>query len=63
LGIYEMLEMTPSIQKLLTASVTSDAIETAAKEEQGMVTMLEDGVMKIVQGITSVEEVLRVAKE
>lgn len=63
LGIYEMLEMTPSLQKLITVNVTSDALETAAKEEQGMVTMLEDGVMKVVQGITSVEEVLRVAKE
>jgi len=63
LGIYEMLEMTPSLQKLLTSSVTSDALESAAKEEQKMITMLEDGVMKIVQGITSVSEVLRVAKE
>jgi type IV pilus assembly protein PilB len=63
LGIYEMLEMTSSLQKLLTADVTSDILETAAKEEQKMVTMLEDGVMKVVQGITSVEEVLRVAKE
>ncbi|MEK7500142.1 MAG: GspE/PulE family protein [Patescibacteria group bacterium] len=63
LGIYEMLEMTPSLQKMLTASVTSDAIEAVAKEEQKMVTMLEDGVMKIVQGITTVAEVLRVAKE
>lgn len=63
LGIYEMLEMTPSLQKMLTASVTSDALETVAKDEQKMVTMLEDGVMKIVQGITSVSEVLRVAKE
>ncbi len=63
IGIYEMLEMTPSLQKLLTANVTSDALEAAAKEEQKMVTMLEDGVMKVVQGITSVEEVLRVAKE
>ncbi len=63
LGIYEMLEMTPSLQKMITVNVTSDALETAAKEQQGMVTMLEDGVMKVVQGITSVEEVLRVAKE
>ncbi|HLC49205.1 MAG TPA: GspE/PulE family protein [Candidatus Andersenbacteria bacterium] len=63
LGIYEMLEMTPSLQKLVTANVTSDVIETAAKEEQKMVTMVEDGIMKVVQGITSVAEVLRVAKE
>ncbi|MDA1168958.1 MAG: GspE/PulE family protein [bacterium] len=63
LGIYEMLEMTPSLQKLLSADITSDRLEEAAKKEQGMITMLEDGIMKVVQGITSVEEVLRVAKE
>lgn len=63
LGIYEMLEMTPSLQKLITATITSDVLESAAKNEQHMVSMLEDGVMKVVQGITSVEEVLRVAKE
>ena len=63
LGIYEMLEMTPSLQKLVTSNVTSNVLEEAAKQEQKMLTMLEDGVMKVVQGITSVEEVLRVAKE
>ncbi len=63
LGIYEMLEMTPSLQSMLTSNVTSDALEAAAKKEQNMVSMLEDGVMKVVQGITTVAEVLRVAKE
>lgn len=62
-GIYEMFEMTTRMQQLLSATITSDALETAAKEEQGMITMLEDGVMKVVRGVTSVEEVLRVAKE
>jgi type IV pilus assembly protein PilB len=62
-GIYEMFEMTSSLQGMLTATVTSDALEKAAKQEQNMVTMLEDGMMKVVQGVTSVEEVLRVAKE
>ncbi len=63
MGIYEMFEMTPSMQQLLSARVTSDVLEQAAKKEQGMVTMLEDGVGKAVKGITSVEEILRVAKE
>ncbi len=63
IGIYEMFEMTSSLQGMLTATVTSDALEKAAKKEQNMVTMLEDGMMKVVQGVTSVEEVLRVAKE
>ncbi|OGY31165.1 MAG: hypothetical protein A3C02_03965 [Candidatus Andersenbacteria bacterium RIFCSPHIGHO2_02_FULL_45_11] len=63
MGIYEMFEMTPSMQRLLSATITTDALETAAKKEQGMVTMLEDGVVKVVRGLTNIEEVLRVAKE
>lgn len=62
-GIYEMFEMTPSMQELLTPTVTSEALEQAAKKDQGMISMLEDGVSKVIQGLTSVEEVLRVAKE
>ena len=38
---------------------TSDAIEAQAKKE-GMLTMLEDGIFKAVQGETTIEEVLRV---
>ncbi len=62
-GIYELLEVTSSIQKLITKSVTSKEIQDLARAEQGMVTMLEEGLSKVVQGITSVEEILRVAKE
>lgn len=63
LGIYEIIELTPDIQKVITGDVTSNEIETIAKQTQNMVTMLEDGIIKVVQGTTSVEEVLRVAKE
>lgn len=63
IGIYEMFEMTPAMQQLLSASIASNELQDAAQKEQGMITMLEDGVIKVVQGITSVEEVLRVAKE
>lgn len=63
LGIYEMMEMTPEIQKLITDHVTAQVLESAAKEQQQMVSMFEDGIMKAVQGVTSLEEVLRVAKE
>ena len=40
------------------ASATSDDIQKVA-EEEGMITMLEDGFIKAVQGITSIEEILR----
>ena len=44
------------------ANATSDDIEKQAKKE-GMMTMLEDGVVKCVQGITTIEEILRVTSE
>ncbi len=62
-GIYEMFEMSASIQKLITGTVTADSIQEVAKEEQQMATMLEDGMIKVARGFTSVEEVLRVANE
>ncbi|MEX0649529.1 MAG: ATPase, T2SS/T4P/T4SS family [Candidatus Andersenbacteria bacterium] len=63
LGIYEMMEATPSIQKLITGNVTAHELEAKAREEQQMVSMVEDGIIKVINGVTSIEEVLRVAKE
>lgn len=62
IGIYEVLEMDTDIRKLVTQSATSEALETKAREN-GMATMVEDGFSKIVQGVTTIEEVLRVTKE
>jgi type IV pilus assembly protein PilB len=62
LGIYEVLEMDEDIGKLITANATSDTIEREAKKK-GMRTMNEDGFIKAVQGISSIEEVIRVTKE
>ena len=61
-GIYEVFEITETIEKLITQNATSDELEKKAKEE-GMVTMVEDGFYKVIQGITSIEEVMRVTKE
>jgi len=47
---------------LVMANTTSDDIEKQARKE-GMLTMLEDGVIKAAQGITTIEEVLRVTRE
>lgn len=62
IGIHEVLEVTESVKQLIISNATSDAIEKRAKEE-GMMTMLEDGIVKAVQGITTIEEVLRVTTE
>jgi len=61
-GIYEVLEVNEEIGKLITANASTDELEKMAKQ-QGMTTMSEDGFIKIIDGITSIEEVLRVTKE
>jgi type IV pilus assembly protein PilB len=62
MGIYEVLEMTPEMKKLVMQSATAEELEGFAKKE-GMSTMVQDGFVKAVQGITSIEEILRVTKE
>jgi len=62
IGIHEVLGLTESIKALIMANATSDDLEKRAKEE-GMRTMLEDGIIKSAQGITTIEEVLRVTRE
>ncbi|MFA6554396.1 MAG: GspE/PulE family protein [Candidatus Paceibacterota bacterium] len=61
-GIHEVLVMTQSIKDLIMKNATSNDIEIQAKKE-GMLTMLEDGIFKCVQGMTTIEEVLRVVSE
>ncbi|MBI2610236.1 Flp pilus assembly complex ATPase component TadA [Candidatus Giovannonibacteria bacterium] len=62
IGIHEVLPVTESIRALIMSNATSDQIEKTAKEE-GMMTMLEDGIVKAVLGVTTIEEVLRVTRE
>src|SRR3989344_2652010 len=61
IGIYEVLEVTKSIRKLIVERSDSDLIAKEAVRE-GMKTMLDDGLQKVAKGITTIEEVLRVAK-
>ncbi len=61
-GIHEVLTISPTIKEMVMAGKTGDEIETQARSE-GMLTMLEDGIFKAAQGVTSIEEVLRVINE
>jgi type II secretory ATPase GspE/PulE/Tfp pilus assembly ATPase PilB-like protein len=58
IGIHEGLKVSETIRKMIINRATTEEIETQAKKE-GMLTMFEDGFVKAVQGITSLEEVLR----
>ncbi len=62
LGIHEVLKVSPAVKDLIMQGSNADQIEAQAKKE-GMMTMLEDGLFKAVQGLTSVEEVLRIVSE
>ncbi len=62
IGIHEVLKVTPTIRDIIIKGGTSSDIEKQAKAE-GMLTMIEDGVFKAVEGITTIEEVLRVISE
>jgi type IV pilus assembly protein PilB len=61
IGIYEVMEMSEALSKMVSAKADSNEIEKVAREE-GMMKMIEDGLVKAIQGITSIEEILRVTK-
>ncbi len=58
-GIHETLKISPTIKDMVIKAATSDEIEKQARNE-GMLTMFEDGLFKAAQGMTSIEEILRV---
>ena len=60
--IHEVLQMSPSVRELVMKNATAGQIEKQAREE-GMLTMAEDGIFKAAQGLTTIEEVLRVISE
>lgn len=63
LGIYEALQVSESIQQLISSpDFTLPALEAAARKA-GMVTMFEDGLRKAERGLTTIEEILRVVRE
>ena len=61
-GIYEVLRVTETIKELIQKNATSDQIQKIAQDE-GMRLMIEDGFVKAAQGLTSLEEVMRVITE
>ena len=62
IGIYEVLAVSEAIRALTNQRASIDQIHQQAVKE-GMRTMLEDGIRKCVERVTSIEEVLRVTVE
>ena len=62
IAIHEVLEVTESIRKAIMTQATAATIRDIAVLE-GMVPIVQDGLVKAEQGVTSIEEVLRVMHE
>jgi len=62
IGIFEVLPVTDGISKLILERSPASTIEKKAREE-GMVTLKQDGYLKVLDGLTTIEEILRVAQE
>ncbi len=61
IGIFEVLEVTPKLAQLITARADSDTLLAQAVSE-GMETMLDDGLEKVLSGQTTLLEILRVTE-
>jgi general secretion pathway protein E len=58
-GIYEVMPYSESLQKMTTAKANFENIRVRAKEE-GMVTLRQNAIRKMLEGVTTYEEILRV---
>lgn len=62
IGIFEVIPVTEKIQSLILQRSPASEIEKQAKAD-GLITMKQDGYLKVLEGTTTIEEVLRVAQE
>lgn len=62
IGIFEVMTVTQKVGRLILERAPANAIEEASVSE-GMITIRQDGYLKTLEGITTIEEVLRVAQE
>lgn len=62
IGIFEVLPVTPKLADLVLKRSDSNSLEQEAIAE-GMITLKQDGYLKAIAGVTTIEEVLRVAQD
>jgi type IV pilus assembly protein PilB len=61
-GIFEIMPVSHDVQELIAGDAKVSAVEQKAREE-GMLTILEAGLQKVKEGITTIEEILKVASD
>jgi len=62
IGLFEILSMTDELSDIILKEPSEREISKEA-ERQGMITMKQDGILKVLAGVTTIEEVLRVVEE
>lgn len=62
IGIFEVIQMTDNLAKIILENPVEQEIFKEARQ-QGMITMAEDGILKVLKGITSLQEIMRVTEE
>jgi type II secretory ATPase GspE/PulE/Tfp pilus assembly ATPase PilB-like protein len=62
IGIFEIMTMNPEIEKVILSEKVSEFEIQEIAINNGMVTMVQDGLLKAIDGLTSVEEVFKVAE-
>lgn len=62
IAIFEVLKISPTITKMILQQANAKDIENQAKAE-GLITMKQDGYLKAIEGLTTLEEIMRVAEE
>ncbi len=58
-GIFEMLRMTPELEQIILTQPSQERLMAEA-QRQGMITLRQDGIIKVLEGIVSLEEVLSI---
>jgi len=61
IAIFEVLKVSPAVNRMILQQESAKAIEEIAKKE-GLIIIKQDGYLKVLEGITTIEEVLRVAE-
>ncbi|MFH0804663.1 MAG: ATPase, T2SS/T4P/T4SS family [Patescibacteria group bacterium] len=62
IGIFEVLEVTEGVRQCIMRRASSDELRKVA-QAQGMTIMLDDGIRKVLRGVTTIEEVMRASQE
>ncbi|MBI1961647.1 MAG: type II/IV secretion system protein [Parcubacteria group bacterium] len=62
IGIFEIFTITPEIEKMILDGKVSESDIKASAQKAGMLTMVQDGILKAADGVTTVDEVFRVTE-